>query len=244
MSAAANSPLVLLEGRVLHEDRDILALDKPPGTLVIPGRIPASASLQEAAQRRFGRLWVVHRLDRGTSGVVVFARTAEAHRALCRAFEERRVEKQYLALVRGTPPEEARLDLPIMPGRRGRMRPAPPGDARGKEAATRVQRLELLGERGTLPAAALVLALPETGRTHQIRVHLAFTGTPLLFDPDYGRGGRGDEPLVRADGEVLLDRTPLHAARLVIHHPSTDERLTLEAPLPHDLQRTVEAYRG
>ena len=127
---------------VLHEDADLVALDKPAGRLVIPGRGPAEPTLQEEAERRFGRLWVVHRLDRGTSGVLVFARSAAAHRSLNLAFEGREVEKRYLALVRGHPPPEARLTVALAPGRRGRTRAAEPSDPRGKAAVTLVRRLE------------------------------------------------------------------------------------------------------
>jgi tRNA pseudouridine32 synthase / 23S rRNA pseudouridine746 synthase len=121
------------------------------------------------------------------------------------------------------------------------MRPAPPGDARGKAAVTLVRCIEGFPAREGLglPPLALVEALPETGRTHQIRVHLAWAGTPLAVDPDYGEKG----PLV-AGGEVLLARTPLHAAALALRHPQTGEPLRIEAPLPQDMARTVEVARG
>src|SRR6266702_3415965 len=181
---------------ILFEDAHLVALDKPAGRLVIPGRGPPERSLREELEERFGRLWVVHRLDRGTSGVLVLARTAEAHRALNLAFDRREVEKRYLAIVRGVPPAAARLDAAIAPARRGRMRPARAGDPRGKAASTVVRLLESYPAREALglPALALVEALPETGRTHQIRVHLAWAGTPLAVDPDYGEKG----PLVAA----------------------------------------------
>ena len=122
------------------------------------------------------------------------------------------------------------------------MRAAVAGDLRAKEAATLVRCLETFAGRGSLPAAALVEALPETGRTHQIRVHLAWAGTPLLYDPDYGaRGSEG--PLSAEGGGLLLARTPLHAARLELLHPVTGAALVLEAPLPEDLGRVLGAYR-
>jgi tRNA pseudouridine32 synthase/23S rRNA pseudouridine746 synthase len=216
-------------------------VDKPAGRLVIPGRGAPERSLQQELEERFGRLWVVHRLDRGTSGVLVFARTAEAHRAMNLAFDRREVEKRYLAIVRGAPPAEARLDAPIAPARRGRMRPARPGDPRAKEAATLVRLVESYPAREALglPALALVEALPETGRTHQIRVHLAWAGTALAVDPDYGEKG----PLV-AGGEVLLARTPLHATVLSLRHPATGEPLRVEAPWPEDMARVIAVARG
>lgn len=225
---------------VLHADAHVLAIDKPAGRLVIPGRGPPERTLQEEAQEVYGRLWVVHRLDRGTSGVLLFARTAEAHRTLNRAFDRREVTKRYLALVRGAPPPEARLDAPLAPARRGRMRPARADDPRAKEAATVVRCVATFAARPPLPALALVEALPETGRTHQIRVHLAWAGTPLAVDPDYGEAA----PLRDAAGTVLLARTPLHAAALELRHPAAGGSLRLEAPWPDDLAAVVAAVRG
>jgi tRNA pseudouridine32 synthase/23S rRNA pseudouridine746 synthase len=242
VTAAPSSPAG--EGapvRVLLEDAHLLAVDKPAGRLVIPGRGTAERSLREELEARHGRLWVVHRLDRGTTGVLVFARTAEAHRALNLAFDRGEPRKRYLALVRGSPPPERRVAIALAPARRGRMRPARPGDPRGKPSVTWVRRLEafaaLAWAGGPL---ALVEALPETGRTHQIRVHLAAEGFPLAVDPDYG----DDAPLVGPDGRVLLARTPLHAARLELRHPSGGAPLVLEAPLPDDLAAALAALRG
>ena len=225
---------------VLHEDAHVLAVDKPAGRLVIPGRGTDERSLREELEAVHGRLWVVHRLDRGTSGVLLFARTAEAHRTLNLAFDRGEPRKRYLALVRGVPPEERRIDLAIAPARRGRMRPARAGDARGKAAATVLRALERFPPRAWAGGAlALVEALPETGRTHQIRVHLAAVGLPLAIDPDYGDAA----PLVGPDGAPLLARTPLHAVRLEVAHPAGGGALVVEAPWPADLARTVEALR-
>jgi tRNA pseudouridine32 synthase/23S rRNA pseudouridine746 synthase len=229
--------------RALFEDEHLLALDKPPGRLVIPGRGAPEPALREEAEALFGRLWVVHRLDRGTSGVLLFARSAEAHRALNLAFDRHEVSKRYLALVlavRGAPPAEQRIEVAVAPARRGRMRPARPGDSRGKRAATVVRLLEAFPPTRGLPGLALVLALPETGRTHQIRVHLAHAGFPLAVDPDYAEAG----PLRDEAGNVLLDRTPLHAARLELAHPVTRAQLAVEAPLPEDMERVMKAARG
>ncbi len=227
--------------RVLHADAALLAVDKPAGRIVIPGRGGDERSLREELEAAHGRLWVVHRLDRGTTGVLVFARTAEAHRTLNLAFDRGEPRKRYLALVRGAPPEEARLDAAIAPARRGRMRPARPGDARGKAAATVIRRLEVFPPRPWAGGAlALVEALPETGRTHQIRVHLMHAGYPLAVDPDYGDEG----PLLGPDARLLLARTPLHAARLELRHPATGAPLVLEAPLPDDMAGAIEALRA
>jgi tRNA pseudouridine32 synthase/23S rRNA pseudouridine746 synthase len=219
---------------VLHEDEALLAVDKPPGRIVIPGRGAPETTLREELEATHGKLWVVHRLDRGTSGVLLFARTAAAHRALSLAFEGRDVAKTYLALVRGHPPAELVIDAPIAAGRKGKMRVATGEFAsRGKASRTRVRLLEQAGE------LARVECLPDTGRTHQIRVHLAHAGFPLAFDPDYG----SEVPLANGAGTVVLARTPLHAAALEIPHPTTGERLVLRAPMPADMAAAMEAAR-
>jgi tRNA pseudouridine32 synthase/23S rRNA pseudouridine746 synthase len=230
---------------ILYQDASLVAVNKPAGMLVIPGRGEPERTVQQELQETFGRLWVVHRLDRGTSGVLVFGRTADAHRALNIAFEHHQIHKQYLALVRGRFPDVEQIDVPIAPARRGRMRPARPDDPRGKAAATRVRRLallqfspEVMGSAGS-GDASLVEAVPETGRTHQIRVHLAHAGYPLLFDPDYGER----EPLRGAGGEVVLERTPLHASRLELPLPGGGSRV-IEAPLPPDMEQLLALGRG
>lgn len=229
-----------IELRSVFVDEQILVVDKPPGRLVIPGRGAPELTIREVAEAQFGRLWVVHRLDRGTSGVLVFGRTAEAHRALNLAFDRRELTKRYLALVRGRPPAEQEIAVAIAPARRGRMRPARPADPRGKPALTHLRLVEAFAEREGLPALALVEALPETGRTHQIRVHLAYAGIPLAVDPDYGRA----EPLIGPGGVILLTRTPLHAASLELSHPTTGARMFLEAPFPSDMAGVMAVARG
>jgi tRNA pseudouridine32 synthase/23S rRNA pseudouridine746 synthase len=216
-------------------------VDKPAGRLVIPGRTGGETSLREELEAIHGRLWVVHRLDRGTTGVLLFARSAEAHRTLNLAFDRGEPEKRYLAIVSGSPPAEARLDVAIAPARKGRMRPGAPGDPRARAAATRLRTLEsFLARPWTRGPLALVEALPETGRTHQIRVHLAHAGVPLAVDPDYGDG----RPLADAAGRVLLARTPLHAARLAIRHPAGGAPLAIEAPLPADMEALLRILRS
>ncbi len=228
------------EVAVLLADDHLLAVDKPAGRLVIPGRGTDERSLREELEATHGRLWVVHRLDRGTSGVLLFARTADAHRALNLAFDRGEPAKRYVALVRGAPPAERRVDLAIAPARRGRMRPARPGDPRGKPSATRLRLVEAFPARAWAGGAlAVVEALPETGRTHQIRVHLAAEGLPLAVDPDYG----DDAPLRGPDGAILLARTPLHAARLEVRHPADGRPLAIEAPVPADMAAAIEALR-
>jgi RluA family pseudouridine synthase len=214
----------------IHADSALLVVSKPPGIAVIPARgEPAEDSLQKRLELERGeRLFVVHRIDRETSGLVVFARTAEAHRAACLAFERREVSKRYLAFVAGRlEPREGRIELALHPARRGRMRPAQPGETGGLEAVTGYRVLE----RWSGPAAAvsLVEAMPLTGRQHQIRVHLRSRQTPILRDPVYGlstfEGPFADLP---------CPRLALHAFRLAMPL-ATGGALDLEAPVPEDL---------
>jgi len=158
----------------------------------------------------------VHRLDRGTSGALVFARTREAAAALSRAFEEGRVEKRYLALVRGTPPEAGVVDYPIQKTEGGPRVPA----------VTRFRRLAT----STVDRCSLVLAMPETGRLHQIRRHLRHIDHPLVGDVKHGSG----EINRRFRAEYGLLRLGLHAEHLAFDHPITSQRIAITAAVPDD----------
>jgi 23S rRNA pseudouridine1911/1915/1917 synthase len=215
----------LERSRLLHVDEHLAAVDKPAG-------LPSQATLTSdrgtlpdlVAALLGGPVEVVHRLDRETSGVVVLARTREAAAALSEAFRSGAAGTTYLALCARAPdPPEGRIDAPLGkdPRRPGSRRVTPGGEA----AATRYRTL------ASSPLAALVEARPGTGRTHQIRVHLAHAGAPLLGDPRYGGP--------RRVGEMAIPRVMLHALRLEIAHPVTGERISLEAPVPEDF-RAVE----
>ena len=224
---------------VLWSGAGLVAVDKPPGVPVVPGRTDAGgAPLREQLEAQLGRrVWVVHRLDRDTSGVLLFALDAASHRAASQAFEGGLAEKRYLALV--SPPLGAavRVDAALVPARRSRMRIAGPGEA-GKAAITELSPLGASGEVG------LVEARPLTGRTHQIRVHLRHAGVPLLVDPQYGRPGTVTERDLGGDADtVVLARTPLHAARLVLPASEGLPALDVRAPLPPDMARAVELLR-
>jgi tRNA pseudouridine32 synthase/23S rRNA pseudouridine746 synthase/23S rRNA pseudouridine955/2504/2580 synthase len=227
------------ELRVLHEGAGLLVVAKPAGVLVIPGRAEGEPSLREQLEERLRRkVFVVHRLDRDTSGVLVFALDAERHRALSQAFEAGKVRKRYLALVEGRVEAPRLVEAALVPGRKGRMRVARPGE-QGKPSGTRVRPVE------TFAHASLVEAEPLTGRTHQIRVHLLDMGHPLLVDHQYGR----EEPLTEkelggAGDTVVLGRTPLHAARLEWPALPGVEPRALEAPLPEDMARALALLRG
>jgi 23S rRNA-/tRNA-specific pseudouridylate synthase len=181
-------------------------------------------------------LWVVHRLDRDASGVVVFARTADAHRALCLAFENRVVEKTYVALTAGVPdPPEGTIDIPLHAARRGKGRPAVPGEPGLREAMT-AYVIEQRWHRGD-QQVALVRARPRTGRHHQLRVHFRAIGTPLLFDRLYGR--RVD---LAGLADVPCQRLALHATHLLVPATILGTRLDVDAPLSADLAATVRWF--
>jgi len=226
---------------ILYEDERLVVVDKPSGLAVVPaaGEVPGQ-SVRLCLEQQLGvPVWVVHRLDRQTSGVLLFARTAETHRLLCAAFEERRVRKTYLALTFGVPPRrEGRIDTPLHAARRGKARPAGPREPGSIDAFTRYL-VRRSWERAGVQVAQLE-AYPETGRHHQIRVHLRSIGTPVLFDRVYGRqsGARG------LDG-APAPRLALHASRLVVPDPSLPDRtLTFDAPLPGDLVAVLRWLDG
>jgi RluA family pseudouridine synthase len=166
---------------VLFEDDRLIAVAKPAGQAAIPGRGDIGEPLNKELERRLGvRLWVVHRLDREASGIMVFAKSAEAHAALCKDFESRRAEKRYLAVVAGALTGDGRADMALKEFGSGRVAPSP----QGKHSLTRWTFLRAL--RG----ATLLKVEPLTGRRHQIRAHLAALGHPLLGDPLYGPAPR------------------------------------------------------
>ncbi len=207
-----------------------VAIAKPPGLPVIPGRAADDqVCAKDLLAAQLGqRVWVCHRLDRDTSGVVLFALSAEAHRAASMAFEQGEAKKRYLALVEGAVREPLDIDLPLAAARKGKMRPASPDEPGAKPSRTLVRPVE------QLHGASLVECEPLTGRQHQLRVHLKARGHPLLVDRQYGR----KEPL--RVGAVTLARTPLHAASLEL--PALG--LRAEAPLAADLTAVLAALRG
>jgi tRNA pseudouridine32 synthase/23S rRNA pseudouridine746 synthase len=219
---------------ILLADEHLAAVAKAPGRIVVPGRGAPEPTVREEAEEVLGRLWVIHRLDRGTSGVLLLARTAEAHREMCGRFERHEVVKRYLALVRGAFPGERRIDVPIAPGRKGRMR-AGAGLPGARPSSTFVRPVRVFGD-----GASLVEAWPASGRTHQVRVHLAHAGHPLLVDDDYGEPA----PWTSPDPAVTLTRTPLHAASLEFLHPVSGVPVRIEAPIPADMAAAERALRA
>jgi tRNA pseudouridine32 synthase/23S rRNA pseudouridine746 synthase len=217
-----------LDAQILYEDGELVAVDKPSGLAVIPERdgLPGDALRQRLEAARGEPLWVVHRIDKDTSGVVVFARSAAAHRWLNDAFAERRVRKRYLAFASGDLPGTRTVDLALVEARRGKARPAGPAE-QGKASVTDLTALARWSRADD--AVTLVEARPRSGRHHQIRVHLRSLEAPILGDPLYGkRTLRG-----MLDGAPCV-RLALHAAGLAVTRPDGRE-LAIESPMPADM---------
>jgi len=223
---------------VVFEDDHLLVVSKPAGLVVHPAPGHSSGTLVNALLARAGaqpaggdagRPGIVHRLDAGTSGLMIVAKDEATHAALTEALAARAITRTYLALVDGVPDTDTTtIDAPI--GRSPRDRKRMAVVAGGRPAVTEIMVLE------KLPDTALVEARPVTGRTHQIRVHLKAAGHPVVGDRVYGRNHK----LAAALG---LERPFLHAARLSFEHPSTGARIELEDPLPPDLQVALAAAR-
>jgi RluA family pseudouridine synthase len=216
---------------LLHDDGDVVAVAKPAGVPVIPARDePATDSVQRQLERQLGRrLWIVHRIDRDASGLVLFACNAEAHRELSLAFEHRRVTKSYVAFAAGAlSPTAGRIDLALHGARKGKTRPAQPGEAGALASVTEYETTGTGGIDGAV--VSRVAARPLTGRHHQIRVHLRSRECPILFDPLYAKGRT---PAALAGAPCA--RLALHALRIDAPHPSGRGRLALECPLAPDL---------
>ena len=225
---------------VLYEDGDLIVVNKAAGMVVHPAAGHAGGTLVNALLHHVDDLsgvggelrpGIVHRLDRGTSGVMVVAKHDQSHAALARQFHDREVEKEYIALVWGVVQAGRRIDLPI--GRDPNDRQKMSARARrSREAVTRITRVRHL--RGVTLAHVAIA----TGRTHQIRVHLNAIGHPIVGDTLYG----GTRRHVAADVRPVqkLERPFLHAARLVFTHPSDGRRLEFSSPLPPDLQLVLD----
>ncbi len=231
-AAAAGGPDSITFG-VAYEDEHLLVVDKPAGLVVHPARGHRHGTLSQAlAGRAAGgeepwRAGIVHRLDRDTSGLLVVARSEEAHRALKADLAAREVRREYLALVEGRPPaRRGTVDAPLGRDRRVRTRVSPDTDE-PREARTH------FALEDALPGFSLLRVWLETGRTHQIRAHLLAIGHPVAGDPEYGTAGT-----------LGLERQFLHAARLAFTHPVTGVAVDLSSPLPPDLEAALALARG
>ncbi len=240
-SKVAAEPLPL---PILYQDEDIVVVDKPAGMVVHPAAGHPSGTMVNALLHHVDDLsgiggekrpGIVHRLDRGTSGLMVVAKNDAAHEALAQQFHDRQVDKEYVALVWGEVQPGRRIDSPIGrdPGDRKKMSARA---HRSREAVTRIVRTERFGRALTLAAVAI-----HTGRTHQIRVHLSSIGHPVVGDALYGGVKRRIPGDLRA--VARLERPFLHAARLAFKHPIDGRRLEFTSPLPADLVAVLELLR-
>lgn len=236
-----------LNPEILYEDEALIIVNKPPNLLTIPDRFDQNKPNLYAwlSAQYEEKIYIVHRIDRETSGAICFAKTEATHRHLSQQFEKRTVEKIYLALVEGVPnPPEGEIDKPIgaHPTQAGLMTVI----RSGKRALTLYQTVE------TFKAFALMEADIKTGRTHQIRVHFKSIGHPLMIDALYGKRegfyvseikGRKYNLTKEVEERPLMSRTTLHAHRLTLDHPLTEERLSFEVPLHKDFQAILKQLR-
>ena len=229
---------------VLYRDRALLVIDKPAGLVVHPGAGNPRHTLQNALLgldprlAKVPRAGLVHRLDKDTSGLILVARTVEAHTALAAAMAARTIRREYLAVCTGTMTAGGTVDAPIARHRTQRTRMAVRGDGRRALTHYRVTR--------RFRAHTLVRVRLETGRTHQIRVHLAHLGFPLVGDPVYG-GRRRIPAGARPELAGLLREFPrqaLHAAHVSLVHPQNGRELEWESPIPPDMQRLLTALEA
>jgi 23S rRNA pseudouridine1911/1915/1917 synthase len=258
-AAAAEPGAETIPLDVVHEDDALIVIDKPAGLVVHPGAGHAKGTLVNALIAHCGtslsgiggvaRPGIVHRLDKDTSGLMVVAKTDRAHRALAKQFADHgrtgELERGYLALVWGSPSRpHGTIDAPIgrHPASRTKMAVLP---GKGRAAVTHWRVVETFG-RGKEPIASLIECTLETGRTHQVRVHLAHIGHPLIGDPLYGQGFKSKlrklpEPL---QGKLAaLSRQALHATHLAFVHPVSGTLLKFNSPLPADLADIVAAFK-
>jgi 23S rRNA pseudouridine1911/1915/1917 synthase len=226
--------------RIIYEDPDVAVLDKPAGMVVHPGAGHESGTMVNALLHHVKDLsgiggelrpGIVHRLDRGTSGVMVIAKNDKAHNELARQFEHREVEKEYVALVWGVVQAGKRIDAAIGrdPNQRQKM------STRARRARSAVTRVTYAHHFAGVSLLKVAIA---TGRTHQIRVHLSAIGHPIVGDATYGGMHRRVADDLRP--VMRLERPFLHAARLAFTHPSDGRRVEFDSPLPLDLQSVLD----
>ncbi|MBL6707081.1 MAG: RluA family pseudouridine synthase [Planctomycetaceae bacterium] len=235
---------------ILYEDDSLVVLNKAANMIVHPGRGNYHGTMAGALQFHFDQLsdmagqlrpGIVHRLDRDTTGVIIVAKDNQIHSRLSSQFEKREVTKEYRALIWGNPDFDSdtiETHMSVHPGKREKMQVCEPG-GNSREATTRyevIQRFE---------KATYIRLLPKTGRTHQLRVHMSHLGHPILADSLY----RGRSQVTQADlnpqcdaaaeNAILIQRQALHAMRLTFRHPQSGNEMTIEAPLPDDMQATL-----
>jgi 23S rRNA pseudouridine1911/1915/1917 synthase len=244
---------------IVYEDDDLLVVDKPAGLVVHPGAGVASGTLAHALLAHCpaiegvggtGRPGLVHRIDRGTTGLLVVAKSEAAWRGLTKDLAAREIQRTYLALVWGVPePRAGRIEAAIARDRKERTRMAvvPLGKFGARPAATNYRVVAELPSDAQRPRYALLECRLETGRTHQIRVHFASVKHPVVGDATYGGGGKKALSLPPAERTLAtrlvkdLGRPALHAVSLAFRHPTRGEAMTFRAPLPHDMARALSS---
>jgi 23S rRNA pseudouridine1911/1915/1917 synthase len=229
--------------RVIFEDEHLLVVDKPAGLVVHPAAGNADGTLVNALLHHcsgslsgiggVARPGIVHRIDKDTSGLLLVAKTDVAHEGLAKQFAAHSIDRRYLAIVNGVPKvPEGTVDAPLARSATNRKKIAIVEGSRGKRAVTHWRRLQALRD------AALVECRLETGRTHQVRVHMASLGHALLGDPVYGRPGKSSRELLKS---LNFHRQALHAAELGFTHPVTKHRLSFASGMPADMQELFTA---
>ncbi|HVL79399.1 MAG TPA: RluA family pseudouridine synthase [Sphingomicrobium sp.] len=229
--------------RIIFEDEHLLVVDKPAGLVVHPAAGNRDGTLVNALLHHCGgslsgiggvaRPGIVHRIDKDTSGLLVVAKADPAHEGLARQFAAHSIERRYLAIVTGLPKgAEGTIDAPLARSSTNRKKIAIVEGGRGKRAVTHWRRLQPLND------AALVECRLETGRTHQVRVHMASIGHPLVGDPVYGRSSKSHRDLLK---NLQFHRQALHAAKLAFVHPVTKHRLSFDSGMPPDMQELFSA---
>ncbi len=257
-AAAAEPRPEAMDLAVIHEDKDLIVIDKPAGLVVHPGAGNVSGTLVNALIAHCGdslsgiggvrRPGIVHRLDKDTSGLIVVAKNDKAHQALAEQFaahgRDGRLERSYLAIVWGVPERRVgTISAAIDRSTANRQKMAVSGSAAARHAVT---HYEVLENFGTPPLASLVRCRLETGRTHQIRLHMAHIGHPLLGDPVYGAGFRASARKLSPASQTALaalDRQALHATTLGFEHPSSGRPMAFESPAPDDFATLLTALR-
>ena len=247
---------------IVHEDDDLIVVDKPAGMVVHPAPGHASGTLVNALIAHCGeslsgiggvrRPGIVHRLDKDTSGLLVVAKSDAAHRGLSEQFaahgSDGRLSRRYVALVWGAPDRpRGAIDASIARSRHNRTRMAVSQGPTSRHAVTHYAVLEIFRDDSGVPLASLLELELETGRTHQIRLHLAHEGHPVMGDPVYGSGFKSSARRLNEKAQAALtklDRQALHAAGLGFEHPVKGKRLSFESPLPEDFSALLEALRG
>jgi len=248
--------------KIVYEDRHLIVIDKPKGMPAHPGAGHASGTLVNALLAHCGdslsgiggvkRPGIVHRLDKDTTGLLVVAKTDAAHQALAAQFAahgaDGKLERGYRAIVWGVPSRpRGSVDAPLGRSSANRIKMAVVAGDRGRRAVTHYAVLETFPKGAAKPLASLLRLTLETGRTHQVRVHMAHIGHPLLGDMVYGSGFKSSARNLTPEAEAALDvlhRQALHAAELKFEHPVTGKRLSFESELPQDMEEVVAALRA